>query len=31
MLDRSWVAGLGLEGDLLLGLRAGELLEKRLR
>ena len=31
MLDRSWVAGLGLEGDLLLGLRAGEILEKRLR
>jgi hypothetical protein len=31
MLDRSWVAGLGLEGDLLLGLRAGELLAKKLR
>jgi hypothetical protein len=31
MLDRSWVAGLGLEGDLLLGLRAGEILEKKLR
>jgi hypothetical protein len=31
MLDRSWVAGLGLEGDMLLGLRAGELLEKKLR
>jgi hypothetical protein len=30
MLDRSWVAGLGLEGDLLLGLRAGELLQKEL-
>ncbi|HIG69459.1 MAG TPA: hypothetical protein EYQ46_05500 [Myxococcales bacterium] len=31
MLDRSWVAGLGFEGDMLLGLRAGELLQKDLR
>ncbi|MCP4038822.1 MAG: hypothetical protein GY733_17910, partial [bacterium] len=31
MLDRSWVAGLGFEGDLLLGLRAGEALQKELR
>lgn len=31
MLDRSWVAGLGFEGDLLLGLRAGEILQKELR
>ncbi|MFT5695765.1 MAG: hypothetical protein ACI9QQ_001744, partial [Myxococcota bacterium] len=30
-LDRSFVAGLGLEGDLLLGLRAGELLQKELK
>jgi hypothetical protein len=30
MLDRSWVGGLGLEGDLLLGLRAGEILHKEL-
>jgi hypothetical protein len=30
MLDRSWVAGLGFEGDLLLGLRAGEILQKEL-
>ncbi|MBW2387335.1 MAG: hypothetical protein JRG89_02765 [Deltaproteobacteria bacterium] len=30
MLDRSWVGGLGLEGDLLLGLRAGEILQKEL-
>ena len=30
MLDRSWVGGLGLEGDLLLGLRAGEILHKVL-
>jgi len=29
-LDRAWVAGLGLEGDLLLGLRAGEQLHKAL-
>lgn len=31
MLDRSWVGGLGFEGDVLLGLRAGELLQKELR
>jgi hypothetical protein len=30
MLDRSWVGGLGVEGDLLLGLRAGEILHKEL-
>lgn len=30
LLDRSWVGGLGFEGDLLLGLRAGALLEKEL-
>jgi hypothetical protein len=30
MLDRSWVGGLGFEGDILLGLRAGELLQKEL-
>jgi hypothetical protein len=31
LLDRSWVAGLGLEGDLLLGLKAGEALQAELR
>ena len=30
LLDRSWVAGLGLEGDLLLGLKAGEALRAEL-
>jgi hypothetical protein len=30
LLDRSWVAGLGLEGDLLLGLRAGQALAEEL-
>ena len=30
LLDRAWVGGLGLEGDLLLGLRAGEVLSKEL-
>lgn len=30
LLDRSWVGGLGVEGDLLLGLRAGEILQKEL-
>ncbi len=30
LLDRSCVAGLGLEGDLLLGLRAGEALQAEL-
>jgi len=30
LLDRSWVAGLGLEGDLLLGLRASEALAEEL-
>ncbi len=29
-LDRSWVGGLGSEGDLLLGLRAGETLASEL-
>ena len=29
-LDRTWIAGLGLEGDLLLGLRAGDALRAML-
>ena len=30
LLDRAWVAGLGAEGDLLLGLRAGDALATEL-
>ncbi|MDP6978281.1 MAG: hypothetical protein QF570_06710 [Myxococcota bacterium] len=30
LLDRAFVGGLGLEGDLLLGLRAGEILRREL-